>query len=101
MIRTCLKHSAATISISKLIIHLKPLLSSKPRDILAEPFLFLHYQHQQCFQVMKIWSMDEMFGEFHDEDNIVTPAKVTPLYTQLTHIHWQSCNCCTILVNSN
>src|ERR1044072_3565579 len=35
------KHSAATISLSKLIIQLKSLLSSKPRDIPAEPFLFL------------------------------------------------------------
>src|ERR1044072_2759950 len=42
MIRTCLKHSAATISITKLIIHLKPLLSSKHRDIATEQFLFLH-----------------------------------------------------------
>src|ERR1044072_9596353 len=37
-----LKHSAATISTPKLIIHLKSLLSSKHRDRSAEPFLFLH-----------------------------------------------------------
>src|ERR1044072_8629480 len=46
-IRTCLKHSATTISISKLIIQLKSLLSSKHRDIHAEPFLFLHISDLQ------------------------------------------------------
>src|ERR1044072_4049785 len=36
-----LKHSAANVRVPKLIIHLKSLLSSKLRDISAEPILFL------------------------------------------------------------
>src|ERR1044072_7972525 len=41
------KHSAATVRILKLIIQLKYLLSSKLRDVSAEPILFLQIKYFQ------------------------------------------------------
>ena len=42
-VRICFKHSAANVRVPKLFIQLKYLLSSKHRDIHAEPNLFLQF----------------------------------------------------------
>src|ERR1044072_6016608 len=49
-VRICSKHSAANIRVPKLFIQLKYLLSSKLRDIYAEPNLFLHRQGRRFQQ---------------------------------------------------
>src|ERR1044072_8871668 len=45
------KHSAANVRVPKLFILLKYLLSSKPRDIQAEPNLFLQEYDQKMEEV--------------------------------------------------